>query len=178
MEAWGRREGSAENGGPHGSPGAPGTPAEVSFSFLEPWLSQALTCLPHHPALPLQLASCPTSATPQIPPFSLWKGEERVQRRTRAHWAQALRRERQRWRPERGDRDRQREAWKGWYRTKSRDKRRQGSKDMQGQKPSGRETKITHTVLQDGRARVRRPRLRNLLERKEKWPQGRGGLER
>lgn len=25
----------------------PGTPAEVSSSFLEPWLSQPLPCLPH-----------------------------------------------------------------------------------------------------------------------------------
>lgn len=49
MKTRGAGEGSAEKGGPHRSPGAPGTPAEVSLSFLEPWLSQALTCLPHRP---------------------------------------------------------------------------------------------------------------------------------
>lgn len=79
----GGREGSAEKGGPHRSPGAPGTPTEVSLSYLEPWLSQALTCLPHCPVLPLHLASSPTSAMPQIPPFSFWKGEGRAQRRSR-----------------------------------------------------------------------------------------------
>lgn len=84
MEIRGDREGSAEKGGPRRSPAPlPSTAAEGSLSFLEPWLSQALTCLPHCPVLPLHLASSPTSVLPQIPPFSLWKGEGRAQRRPR-----------------------------------------------------------------------------------------------
>lgn len=68
---------------PTQEPGAPGMPAEVSSSLLEPWLSQALTCLPHHSVLPLHLASSPNSVMPQILPFSLWKGQGRAQGRPR-----------------------------------------------------------------------------------------------